>query len=168
MVNEIISAFCHPFDDVLDNKDADSEYPTSSKSDTNRGFVLLPQYATHPVARLDVFDFITEPVLPASGHETGRYPPFAPGRISVTRAGNSGLIVDRAPGAMQGWFRTPHDSRSGRWWSLTMPMTDAKMQELNRLRTEAETANRVLVPDETGTVQWDPWVGEGKSLARVG
>eukprot|EP00966_Prymnesium_polylepis_P220462 5099580-Prymnesium_polylepis.1 len=69
---------------------------------------------------------------------------------------------------MQGWFRTPHDSRSGIWWSLTMPMTDAKMLELNRLRTEAETANRVLAPDEIGTVQWDPWVGEGKSLARVG
>eukprot|EP00966_Prymnesium_polylepis_P034244 795732-Prymnesium_polylepis.1 len=60
--------------------------PTSSKKCyTNRGFVLLPQYATHPVARLDVFDFITEPVLPASGHETGRYPPFAPGRMSVMR-----------------------------------------------------------------------------------
>eukprot|EP00966_Prymnesium_polylepis_P263990 6098841-Prymnesium_polylepis.1 len=73
-------------------------------------------------------------MLPASGHETGNYPPFSPGRISVMRAANSGLIVDRAPGAMQGWFRTPQDSRAGRWWSLTLPMTDAKMLELNRLR----------------------------------
>eukprot|EP00966_Prymnesium_polylepis_P227299 5259462-Prymnesium_polylepis.1 len=35
---------------------------------------------------------------------------------------------------LQGWFRTPQDSRAGRWWNLTMPMTDAKMLELNRLR----------------------------------
>jgi hypothetical protein len=38
---------------------------------------------TPPASRLDVFDFITEPMLPASGHETGNYPPFSPGRLSV-------------------------------------------------------------------------------------
>eukprot|EP00966_Prymnesium_polylepis_P105739 2449099-Prymnesium_polylepis.1 len=29
-----------------------------------------------------VYDFITEPMLPASGHETGNYPPFSPDRLS--------------------------------------------------------------------------------------
>eukprot|EP00966_Prymnesium_polylepis_P229450 5309442-Prymnesium_polylepis.1 len=46
----------------------------------------------------------------------------------------SGLIIDRAPGALQGWFRMPHDSKAGRWWSLTMPKTDADMRLLNSLR----------------------------------
>eukprot|EP00966_Prymnesium_polylepis_P147398 3404756-Prymnesium_polylepis.1 len=60
---------------------------------------------------------------------------------------------------MQGWFRMPQDSGAGRWWSLTMPMTDAKMLELNSLRMLR--VNRILMPSEVGTVQWDPWVGEG-------
>ena len=47
-----------------------------------------------------------------------------------------------------------------------MPMTDAKMLELSRLRLLR--VNRVLIPSEVGTVQWDPWVGEGKAMARVG
>eukprot|EP00966_Prymnesium_polylepis_P003194 73257-Prymnesium_polylepis.1 len=60
----------------------------------------------------------------------------------------SGLIVDRAPGALQGWFRMLHDSKAGKWWSLTMPMTDADMRVLNGLRLRV---NRVLIPSEVGT-----------------
>ena len=42
-----------------------------------------------------------------------------------------------------------------------MPMTDADMRLLNSLRLRV---NRVLIPSEVGTVQWDPWVGEGEAL----
>ena len=77
----------------------------------------------------------------------------------------SGLIIDRAPGAMQGWFRMPHDSIAGRWWSLIMHMTDADMRLLSSFRLRV---NRVRIPDEVGEVQWDPWVGENEPLEHVG
>eukprot|EP00966_Prymnesium_polylepis_P306862 7091017-Prymnesium_polylepis.1 len=52
--------------------------------------------------RLNVFDHILNPVIPTSGDATGRYPPFVPERMSIMGTCGGGLIVDRAPGAMQG------------------------------------------------------------------
>eukprot|EP00966_Prymnesium_polylepis_P230337 5329325-Prymnesium_polylepis.1 len=59
----------------------------------------------------------------------------------------------------------PHDSIAGRWWSLTMQMTDSEMRLLSSLRLRV---NRVRIPNEVGEVQWDPWVGENESLVHVG
>eukprot|EP00966_Prymnesium_polylepis_P008435 194553-Prymnesium_polylepis.1 len=39
-------------------------------------------------------------------------------RWSAGDTSASGLIVDRAQGKMQGWFRMPHDSIAGSWWTL--------------------------------------------------
>ena len=58
---------------------------------------------------------------------------------------------------MQGWFRMPHDSIAGGWWSLIMPMTNTEMQLLSNLRLRK---NRVRIADEVGEIQWDPWEGE--------
>eukprot|EP00966_Prymnesium_polylepis_P321050 7377368-Prymnesium_polylepis.1 len=115
------------------------------ESYTTIGFIILPRYGAHPESRLDVYDFITKPYLPASAHDTGHYPPLSQERLNLLKnaderwtAGNmfeaSGLIVDRAPGAMQGWFRMPHDSIAGRWWSLIRHMTNTELQRLNNLR----------------------------------
>ena len=38
------------------------------------GFIILPAYHAYPETRLDVYDFITKPVLPVSDHVTGHYP----------------------------------------------------------------------------------------------
>eukprot|EP00966_Prymnesium_polylepis_P240787 5568398-Prymnesium_polylepis.1 len=48
------------------------------------GFIILPAYHTHtyPETRLDVYDFVTKPMLSVSGHVTGHYPPFSQERLS--------------------------------------------------------------------------------------
>eukprot|EP00966_Prymnesium_polylepis_P144034 3325521-Prymnesium_polylepis.1 len=83
------------------------------ESYTTIGFIILPiSYGAHPESRLDVYDFITKPFLPASAHDTGHCPPFSQERLKLLKnaderwaVGNmfeaSGLIVDRAPGAMR-------------------------------------------------------------------
>eukprot|EP00966_Prymnesium_polylepis_P227537 5265447-Prymnesium_polylepis.1 len=70
-----------------------------------------------PAVRLDVYDHLLNPVIPASGDATGGYPPFAPERMNTMGTLGSGLIVDRVPGMMQGWFRSPQDSQTGTWWT---------------------------------------------------
>ena len=92
------------------------------------GFIILPAYHTYPATRLDVYDFVTKPLLPVSDHVTGHYPPFSQERLSglvnacdrwsAGNASGGGVIVDRAQGKMQGWFRMPRDSVAGRWWAL--------------------------------------------------
>ena len=92
------------------------------------GFIILPAYHTYPATRLDVYDFVTKPLLPVSDHVTGHYPPFSQERLSglvkacdrwsAGDASAGGVIVDRAQGKMQGWFRMPRDSVAGRWWAL--------------------------------------------------
>jgi hypothetical protein len=47
------------------------------ESYTHKGFIILPSYAAHPASRLDVYDFVTKPFLPASAHDTGHYPPLS-------------------------------------------------------------------------------------------
>eukprot|EP00966_Prymnesium_polylepis_P159855 3694819-Prymnesium_polylepis.1 len=64
-------------------------YQGSADTQTTQGIVhnnrihhgILPRYGAHPESRLDVYDFITKPYLPASAHDTGHYPPFSQERL---------------------------------------------------------------------------------------
>ena len=127
------------------------------------GFIILPKFHIYPETRLDVYDFITKPISPVSAHITGHYPPFSQERLNLLKnagdrwaAGNtfeaSGLIVDRAQGKMQGWFRMPHDSIAGRWWCL--------INSQRRIPEDARIADWMRVADEVGELQKEPWVEE--------
>ena len=66
-------------------------------------------------------------------------------------AGNafaSGLIVDRAQGKMQGWFRMPHDSIAGRWWTLIKGGAPGGSTD----------GGWVRIADEDGVLLKEPWV----------